>query len=89
MIGWQPIETAPEGERILVYCPVPRVSGVPYSWEGPDMPPQHIFYVSKHVIHGETSYSLENDADGMDLDYLGEELIPTHWHPLPEPPENA
>lgn len=55
---WRPIETAPEDEFVLVWCP---------DYNGED----------RHVI------AIWGCVTGWWPKYCG----PTHWMPLPEPPE--
>lgn len=61
---WQPIETAPEDEFVLVWCPD--------------------FYCYEYgiaVLGGEEGHWLTYEGD-YEL-----ESAPTHWMPLPKPPE--
>ena len=63
--GWQPIETAPIMEAVLVYgrdCKYPCSA----SWSG--IEDEEWFADAGGVIHGEIGW-------------------PTHWMPLPAPPE--
>lgn len=64
--GWQPIDTAPSDEPILVYT---------QAW-GPII-----------AVHsGEFGEWLSRMQVPVSI---GESEAPTHWHPLPEPPDGA
>ena len=61
---WQPIETAPKDERVLLTNGWFVASGAYEPWP-----------VDGFIFHRET-----DDDCGIDPD-------PTHWMPLPEPPQ--
>lgn len=63
MSEWQPIETAPEGEEILVYAPIDGVVSSIYKFGA---------WQKLIMVYGG---SKTNE--------------PTHWMPLPEPPEDV
>lgn len=78
MSKWKPIETAPkDGTRILLWFPndAVAVSGLWYKYpeerEGP-----HVF--------SESFFDWSVDNDLIIMDDLNK--YPTHWMPLPEPP---
>lgn len=76
MSGWQPIETAPrDGTRVLGRSTrVCRYTG-------------KLIYTKRRTFWGKTShvplYGWNWGRDVEDLDLWQ----PTHWRPLPEPPE--
>ncbi len=73
MAEWQPIETAPkDGTRILLYFPVL---------------PKHYDQQSKISVGLSVNRGWWVTALGAGGLYDGE-TRPTHWTPLPEPPEN-
>lgn len=82
MTKWQPIETAPkDGTWVLL-----SGGSIRYGWDGDDIP--------KCVCGQYTSYLNGSGYDGgwwqfawYDGGYYGEYEGPTHWQPLPEPPE--
>lgn len=72
MSDWQKIETAPEGERILLFEPAEVVVN------GQTIPVPFIFA------------AMLNEDDQWWDDLMGEVATgfnPTHWMPLPPPPE--
>ena len=77
-MGWQPIKTAPQtGEACLIYCPdadEPRVVLAAFRrYENAEDPAD---------VH-EAWYDFWEDEGGpVDVD-------PSHWMPLPDPPEKA
>lgn len=78
---WQTIDTAPEGEMVLCYCPKAH-RGQPSCevlmvYHG-DHDPQHASGRSYWTNGG------PNGGDDMDFEE-GEE--PTHWRPLPDFPK--
>ena len=77
---WEPIETAPkDGTPILLWCLYENKYGEvlgPYFWVGP---PQDDYDVSPGW------YPTQDDGD---FDGLASDETPTHWMPLPEPPES-
>jgi hypothetical protein len=71
---WQPIETAPKDCDISVLVYAPK-----------EMPS---IYVCKYA--GPTFSPWTNDPDGEWIEAGGEgysRFAPTHWMPLPQPPE--
>lgn len=69
MSDWQPIETAPQGRRVLVFMPP-----LPYDDDAGE------------VVVATQSKSCAgwwSDDEGDDL-----RVNPTHWQPLPTPPES-
>lgn len=74
MSEWQPIETAPESEPILVFAPKAH--------RGHDSCEVVVLY---HV-DGEIHWWTNGGANaGSDL-YFEPDETPTHWMPLPDPP---
>lgn len=71
MAEWQPIETAPANEFILVWCVPPYDEEVAPVW------------VVRKDDDGD--FWIEHDADGMWMS--ASHAVPTHWMPLPEPPK--
>lgn len=74
---WQPIETAPESEPILVFSPKAN--------RGRDSCEVVIIY---RMEDGEIHWWTNGGANaGSDL-YYDDDERPTHWMPLPTPPAN-
>jgi hypothetical protein len=80
---WQPIETAPRDQgQILLYVPsLPGYPGIPPNWK-----------FNAHVIVGRRSGSADHwqtDIERLDEDedWCVCEVHPTHWMPLPWPPQ--
>ena len=72
MADWQPIETAPEHDPILVWCP--KIN------RGGDSAEVVILYRDD----GEMCFWTNGGGNaGGDLYF---DPLPTHWMPLPEPP---
>ena len=70
---WQPIESAPRDEAILVYS---RCSGICVSWWWIGVSP-----ISDYRKQGWATLERDNRDESMIL-----EGPVTHWMPLPEPP---
>lgn len=72
MTEWQPIETAPTNEYVLVYCP----DAEEYS---------RILICARLVFEGDTDppdwYEINCDVRPNPID-----VDATHWMPLPTPP---
>lgn len=93
---WQPIETAPKDGPILVYCPegveIPERT---YCW--PKDMTMHVLIAHWHApdrrTHDEAGwYAPFTEFDGGVYDdpsceFESVRLDPTHWMPLPDPPE--
>lgn len=76
---WQPIETAPrDGTEILTWNGVLVTSTI---WEETPDDEGHTGWCSATHWQCE-SYGTYNN-------YFGKESLPTHWMPLPEPPEST
>jgi uncharacterized protein DUF551 len=72
MIDWQPIETAPrDGTNIMLYYPLKEVNE---SWEG-------IVFCYWNKWENNWVWS------GRARRTFSRGFQPTHWMPLPEPPE--
>jgi len=70
---WRPIETAPEGVPVLVACKIAK-----YDWAG------------KGEIEGGVCKAQKGTYGWFATDtcyYSVDPINPTHWMPLPEPPE--
>lgn len=69
--GWMPIETAPKDQLILVYTPDAR-------WRG-----------AKGVTFGYAHSDYNGHKEVISLDGVAGPtgFRPTHWQPLPTPPE--
>ena len=81
MSNWQPIETAPkDGDVVLLYKPDERMVGeyiiVGYWGEWPGVGECWIAVDGKQLGY-------RSQITGTDQGY------PTHWQPLPEPPEDV
>lgn len=74
---WQPIETAPKGEQVMIYSKGNRISTARFE----NMP-----------FVGEYWYVVVPCAGGFgtgsDTCIRWIEDMPTHWMPLPEPPSS-
>ena len=74
MTNWQSIETAPQdGTRILLFIPQ-RHSAV---WIGS-------FETTEYFLNGKSEGVQAHWVAGLLC--TGDDPIPTHWMPLPEPP---
>jgi len=70
-MNWQPIETAPVGRKMFVVCAFNAVVD--------RMSPHRRLYTSD-------PYCVWQDSRGM-FSRWPHHFSPTHWMPLPEPPE--
>ena len=80
---WQPIETAPrDGTSILVWVSVgARIEHVAWRWIDREKT------CGWWAIQG-NGHEVSLDDDGRKRDHVvDDEDAPTHWQPLPEPPE--
>ena len=75
--GWQPIETAPKGEQVLINCPGKRVATAFYQ-------EQPFIGNGWHVVVP----CMGGFGNGSDTFVHWPEDQPTHWMPLPEAPNN-
>lgn len=79
---WQPIETAPKDEFILLFEDGMMRCGM---WEGGKWEPAEFPVLIDAVGNHLVSRELEQlRGERMELSWRIHE--PTHWHPLPEPP---
>jgi hypothetical protein len=80
VMSWQPIETAPKDEWILCYEPNKGFTG------------GHC-YVCKWAYDNQFWYDKISDIlfikEGEDYTVKYLTCVPTHWMPLPEPPEES
>lgn len=79
---WQPIETAPkDGAWVLL-------SGgkITYHWDG-DTPPCMVVGQFTHELNGRILTEGHWQFAWYDGGYFGIYEGPTHWMPLPDPPE--
>jgi predicted DNA-binding transcriptional regulator YafY len=77
---WQPIETCPENETVLVYCE---------AWDE-ERDPVRQCVISR--MAGERLWDFTGGFDhwfDRDLMEDGENGIPTHWMPMPAPPSES
>lgn len=73
---WQPIESAPrDGSWVLL-----TGGTIDYGWDGDTIPP---------VVIGQSCGESDWQFAWYDCGYYGEYENPTHWQPLPTPPEGA
>jgi hypothetical protein len=73
-LEWQPIETAPkDGTYLLLNT---RYSEIVIGWFGKDL-----------NIENYNGW-LYGDGDGYSTGYYYNPINPTHWMPLPKPPQN-
>jgi hypothetical protein len=81
MSEWQPIKTAPkDGDSILVYCQKEQMVGLA-QWY-------------RRIIRGEYKWAwywthAEPDEDSEEWWDCYPTCFPSHWMPLPAPPEDA
>jgi hypothetical protein len=78
MSEWQPIETAPkDGDAVIVHCQAEEAVGIA-QWK----------YLCMHGLYKWGWYWVhaEPDEDPDPYDYYPE-CFPSHWMPLPAPPE--
>ena len=72
-MGWQPIDTAPESEPILVWAPMLHRGN----------PSAEVVVLYRNG--DEINYWTNGGANGGDNIWF--EAEPTHWMPLPSPPK--
>lgn len=83
---WLPIETAPReyrqggfSTRILLYCD--RAWGKIFTGH---------WYEEEKVVDGQVAYRVEGWwLDGFNHPFNRPPFMPTHWMPLPDPPEGV
>lgn len=86
MSDWQPIETAPENEAVLIYDPYEHFGeGAFLSQSRPEC------FVAIREGGRWTSDLVEFEYGWASTGSytVTQELFPTHWMPLPEPPEGS
>lgn len=78
-MSWQPIESAPPNELVLLYG---------YSVRGQAAPggPYKAWRVTVGTVSGWGGPAVDLLEPGCDCIAASELDTPTHWHPLPEPP---
>jgi len=76
MTKWQPIDTAPENEWVLIRGGQPG-----YGWDGADIPPMVVALTKRY--DGEAHWFFAHYDSG----YYGEWDNPTEWLSLSEVPE--
>lgn len=78
MSEWQPIETAPkDGTQILLYCNYYSSSNIEIG----------SFRNDDNDKEGEEKGWFDNSYDDFSCGYASTPLAPTHWMPLPDPPQ--
>lgn len=78
MDQWQPIETAPkDGARIIAFFPQFQ--------DGHRIQIAH-YDITEHRSHGRVTYKKEKWSTGGHVLSMCDELLPTHWMPLPQEP---
>ena len=75
---WQPIETAPKDETVI------WLYAEDVCWIGAWSNPIFDEFPGKWRTQG----YVPDDMDGARLALTSREIIPTHWQPLPEPPND-
>ena len=76
-MSWQPIETAPSGKILLLFAVTDiRDDGVVKNWK--------MATGSRHYRHGDEPFGPWT-WNGIELRVY--DIQPTHWQPLPAPPE--
>jgi hypothetical protein len=79
MNDWQPIETAPtDGRWLMLFVPDEIPEQVVGYWGWTDLPKDHEDFWEGWLY-----------ADEILSNHVPEGPAPTHWMPLPEPPEAA
>jgi hypothetical protein len=74
-VGWRPIETAPkDGTNYLIYV---REFKQPVRMSS--------YEITERFVNGKSDYRTEGWTDCRSL--MGNQYLPTHWMPLPEPPK--
>ena len=72
--GWQPIETAPkDGTNVILYGSYESKPGEPFVVAGMSWDSEPVGWTNGDCWATE----------------VGDRWVPTHWHPLPCPPEDA
>lgn len=96
-MGWQPIETAPAGEIVLLYCP----AGVDRLYASPEAAACYCIGFhgdggSIYATDGWWSVESREEIWGYGSELTGPmseteclRVNPTHWMPLPEPPTDT
>jgi len=90
-MNWQPIETAPkDGRKIFIYRHGWEEAPIAIWGEHPDNPvvshDHKEVYMSGWISDSWAMHGLEEGFIGWDED-IEDRNMPTHWMPLPEPPE--
>lgn len=78
MSEWRPIETAPEGRGLMIWCGDYEFG---YCTKGR----WYVFNNGDYIDGGHGRDYECGDSGGYGEDYP----MPTHWMPLPEPPEDS
>lgn len=81
---WQPIETAPKDEFLLLYEDGMMRCGM---WEGGKWQPAEIPILVNEVGNHIVSRELAQLRPGQRLELIGFLYEPTHWMRLPDPPQ--
>jgi hypothetical protein len=77
-MNWMPIETAPkDGTRILAACPFREGFDLLIAWFGRDW----------NALDDDPPLWLSGDGDGFSVGHYFTPCKPTHWMPLPPPPD--
>jgi hypothetical protein len=79
---WRPIETAPENQTVLVY-PSGRARTVTIGWREKTMGKK---WVNGRETIGWFSYHAELACMRGECALEYDDIWPTHWMPLPDPP---
>jgi len=83
MSEWQPIETAPkDGTWVLL-----SGGGIYYGWDGDTIPTAVVGQYTDYLNGGTTNPHWQ--FAWYDGGYYGEYASPTHWMPLPPPPDGT
>lgn len=80
-MSWQPIKTAPkDGTEVLLWCRCAWRDATGFVDKGS-------FRMDANASPGDSAEWLKDDYDDYSCGMASTPLNPTHWMPLPEPPE--
>lgn len=97
---WQPIETAPSMQTVLIYFEtsfgkghaIRAIYAPEKTWEDTSYDGDFSKYDEESDVYYYPSgwyEDLYNAVDDVGFHYLGSDFKPTHWMPLPQPPQEV